>query len=109
MHKNEYINDKALKVVLQISETSANVSTALTIYYKVIEENLKAKKYLNALSRLDEVINKLEEVDNPEIIASKFIELLDKFLLVCHNFLISSFGRLMIIDLLMQFSPGYQI
>ena len=82
LHKNEQIIDKALKVVLEISETYANVSTALTIYYKVIEENLNAKKYLNALSRLDEVINKLEDVPNPEIIAIKFIELLDKFLLV---------------------------
>lgn len=82
LHKNEQINNKAIEVVLEISETSANVSTALTIYYEVIEENLKAKKYLNALSRLDEVINKLDEVPNPEIIAMKFSELLNKFLLV---------------------------
>ncbi|MHA1968194.1 MAG: hypothetical protein ACW964_10375, partial [Candidatus Hodarchaeales archaeon] len=82
LRKNEEIHNKALKVVLDISENSENASTALTIYYNAIEENLKEKKYLNALSRLDEVITKLEELSNPEIIAIKFIELLNKFLLV---------------------------
>ena len=80
--KNNEIYNKSLGIILAIAETSESVTIGLNIYYGIIEQNLEGKDYANALSRLDEVIEKLDTVSNPEIIATKYIELLNKFLLI---------------------------
>ena len=40
--------------------------------------DLESKNYLNALKRLDSIIDKLEHA--PEIMTNQFVQLLDKFL-----------------------------
>jgi hypothetical protein len=82
VHNSIETYEKALGVILRISEGQENVSVKLNIFYSIIEENMKRKNYLNALSRFDEVIQILEDMTNPEIIATKYIELINKFLLI---------------------------
>ncbi len=81
IHERNETYEKALEVILRISERSQNATVKLNIFYGIIEENLEKQNYLNALSRLDEVIQILENFPNPEIIATKYIELINKFLL----------------------------
>jgi hypothetical protein len=76
------IYNKAIELAFVQSAQLGNVTTTLNLFYGVVEEEFELEDYLNALKRLDEVIEKLNEIENPQVLARKFIELLDKRLIL---------------------------
>jgi len=80
--KDREIYNKAIELAFVQSAQLSNVTTTLNLFYAVVEEEFELEDYLNALKRLDEVIEKLNEIENPQVLARKFIELLDKRLIL---------------------------
>jgi len=72
------INELAMDYAFEYSKKAGNISSFLTLLYGLIEEDFKNSHYLNALKRLDEVIDKLKLVEDPSIIAGKFVDLIDR-------------------------------
>ncbi|MFX0185170.1 MAG: hypothetical protein ACFE95_18980, partial [Candidatus Hodarchaeota archaeon] len=82
-HKpNREIYNRAIELAFVQSAHLGNVTTTINLFYGVIEEEFESEDYLNALKRLDEVIEKLTELENPQVLANKFIELLEKKLIL---------------------------
>ncbi|NHJ02597.1 MAG: hypothetical protein EAX86_10705 [Candidatus Heimdallarchaeota archaeon] len=80
-YKNQKeIYDQAIEFAFQISEMSSNPSPSLNLLYGLTQDDLEAENYLNALRRLDEVIDKLKATSDPEGIARKYLRLLDHHL-----------------------------
>ncbi|MFX0172423.1 MAG: hypothetical protein ACFE9L_10915 [Candidatus Hodarchaeota archaeon] len=81
-HRNENeSHNKAIELAFLQSEEMNSITTTLNLQYGLVEEELETEDYLNALKRFDEVIEKLGIVENPQLLARKFIELLDRTLI----------------------------
>ncbi len=76
--KQKEIYEYSTQLAFQQSTQITDTSVALNILYRLIEEDLGSKNYLNALKGLDYIIDKLDHA--PEIMADQFVQLLDKFL-----------------------------
>lgn len=77
-HKEIY--ESAVQLALEQSKMTANIPATLDLLHKMIEEDLKTENYLNALERLDEVIEKLDEA--PTGLAKDYSELLEEYLAI---------------------------
>ncbi|MFX1282801.1 MAG: hypothetical protein ACFFB5_04065 [Promethearchaeota archaeon] len=71
------VYEQAVQLALEQSKLTKNVPLTLDLIYGMIEEDLKTENYLNALRRLDEVIEKLDQA--PLAMAKKFAKLLDEY------------------------------
>ncbi|MFX0150829.1 MAG: hypothetical protein ACFFAJ_08625, partial [Candidatus Hodarchaeota archaeon] len=74
------IHNKAIELAFLQSDEISSVTTTLNLQYGLVEEELETEDYLDALKRFDEIIDKLNKVENPKLLAGKFIELLDRTL-----------------------------
>ncbi|MHA2225205.1 MAG: hypothetical protein ACXAC8_08365 [Candidatus Hodarchaeales archaeon] len=76
-------HEEKLHIIIQnafnLSEKTGNVNAGIDLHYLVIENDLNEKSYSNALKRLDEAIVKIANAPNPRTIATKFIELIDRY------------------------------
>lgn len=78
-HKSQKdIYSLAVQLAFEQSKQSGNVPATLDLLYGLIEEDLKIENYLNALRKLDEVIEKLDQA--PIAMAKKFADFLDEYL-----------------------------
>lgn len=76
--KKAEINELAVKYAFIYSEKTGNISASLTLLYGLIEEDFEDSNFLNALKRIDEVIDKLRLLNDPSTIARRFLDLIER-------------------------------